>query len=73
MTGDHSTDSEIADLEARRAVEIANGHIAEAEDILWTVANSVESDEYADELEDVTRAIWDIQHQLMDLQRALDS
>lgn len=64
-------DDPLTEQDALRALEIANNHLKEAENVLWTAANRVESAEITDEMESVTRRVWNAQHELLDVQQKL--
>jgi hypothetical protein len=53
-------------------LEIVEGYLTEAEDILWTTTSDVEPDEVRKEMKDLTEELWDVQHHLYELQRELE-
>lgn len=57
--------------EVLRALHIAGNYLDGAEDVLWTAAEQADSAAHTNELESATQAVWDAQHELMDLQRKL--
>jgi len=65
-------DDSLTEQDVRRALELANTHLEEAENVLWTAANRVESPEITDEIESVTQRVWNVQHDLLDFQRKLE-
>lgn len=58
--------------EALRALDLAEGHLEDAENVLWTTAAEIESEDTATELENLTDTIWDVQLQLSELQDQLN-
>lgn len=65
-------DNSFTEQEILRALEVANNHLEEAEDVLWTATSQADSAEHATDLEALTRGVWDAQHKLMDLKRKLE-
>ena len=65
-------DDATAEQEALRAVELADGYLDEAEDVLWTTVTEIESTDVGAELEEVTESIWDVQVQLYELRDHLE-
>lgn len=65
-------DDSFTERDVLRVLEVANSHLEEAEDVLWTAANQTDSSEHATNLETVTHGVWDAQHELMDLKRKLE-
>jgi len=61
--------SEGEPLESLEAVE---RYLREAENALWTAAAERAGDERHEELEELTQGLWELQHELDDLQRELD-
>lgn len=55
-----------------RALEIANNHLEEAENVLWAAATQAESPEQTTDVEAVTQSVWDAQHDILDLKRELE-
>lgn len=58
--------------ELRGGLEAAEEHLSEAEEILWVTAGHVGPDKYAIQLEEMTRRLWDLQHELDDLHQDID-
>jgi hypothetical protein len=73
MTDDPFTNPEVTESEIRKAVEVAEIRIKEAENVLWDVATRYESNNHANDIEAVTRDIWEIQNKLKDIQQDLSS
>jgi len=64
--GDSLTEAEIG-----RVLELADGHLEDAENVLWNAAKEAEGQDVREELEALTRAVWDLQHDVDDLRREL--
>jgi hypothetical protein len=47
-----------------RALELADGYLSEAEDLLWTAASESSADEIRKPIEDVTQELWELQAEL---------
>jgi hypothetical protein len=54
-----------------RAIELADGYVAEAEDALWTAASETDG-ELAESIEQVTRDVWGVQQRLEELRERLE-
>ena len=52
------------DPDTVRALEIADGYLTEAEELLWTAASESTTDGVRNPIEDVTEELWAIQSQL---------
>ena len=61
-----------ATKEALRALDLAEGYLEDAENVLWTTAAAIEPEDTATELESLTETIWDLQLQVYELQDQLD-
>jgi hypothetical protein len=59
----------LTDDDVPQIVELANGHLEDAENVLWTTSERMTDEETAAELEEVVHQIWDVQHRLLDIQR----
>lgn len=66
------TDESVDEQELDQVLTLANGYLSEAESVLWTAADEFDADDWTDDLESVTQAVWSVQHQLLDLQRDLN-
>jgi len=55
----------------RRALELADGHLEDAENVLWNASKEADADRAA-EIEALTRSVWDLQHRIDALRRDLD-
>jgi len=59
------------DGEVVRALDLADGYLTEAEEVLWTVTE--EGDEaVVDRVEELTEELWRLQHRLRDLREEVD-
>jgi hypothetical protein len=65
------SDEQNSGQEIRRTLELVEGYLTEAENILWTTTSEVETDEVRTEMKEPTEELWDIQHHLYELQREL--
>jgi len=54
-----SPDSDIV-----RTLELADGYLSEAEDLLWTAASQSTTDEIRRPIEDITQELWELQSEL---------
>jgi hypothetical protein len=61
------------DPDTIKALELADGHLSEAEDLLWTAASESVDDEVRKPIEDVTQELWEIQSQLERLTDELEA
>lgn len=57
------TESEVV-----RALELADGYLTEAENVLWETAAESETDDVSEPVEQLTQEVWELQHRLDDLQ-----
>lgn len=64
---------ELADGEVVRALDLADGYLTEAEELLWAVANDGDRADVRDDVSDITEDIWRVQHRLRDLREEVDS
>jgi len=62
------TDSPSPDPEILQALELADSHLADAEDVFWQLSEAVESNDLSDDIDHIMENIWDVQQQLQDLQ-----
>ena len=60
------------DPDVLRALELAEGYLDEAEDLLWTAATESESDDVSDPIEELTQDVWDVQARLEALHEEFD-
>lgn len=56
------------DPEILQALELADSHLADAEDVFWQLSEAVESNDLSDDIDHIMENIWDVQQQLQDLQ-----
>ena len=70
--GEDQQGTKEATQEALRALDLAEGYLEDAENVLWTTAAEIEPEDTATELENLTDTIWDLQLQLSELQDQLD-
>lgn len=47
-----------------RALELADGYLTEAEDLLWTAASESTANEIRQPIEDITQELWELQSEL---------
>ena len=62
----------LTDPDVVRALELADGRLEDAENVLWNASRRATSTEQAAAIEDLTRELWAVQHRLNDLQRELE-
>lgn len=55
--------------EVVRALQLADGYLAEAQDVLWDTAAAFSDEKRNHELEALTEEIWTLQSRIYDLQR----
>ncbi|MFT4922063.1 MAG: hypothetical protein ACI8XM_001273 [Haloarculaceae archaeon] len=65
--GDHG----MGEAETARALELAEGYLKDAENVLWEASSQADSPERAADLEELTGEIWEIEHAIEDLKRDL--
>ena len=71
MSDARRTDDDLTGDDLRRVLEIADGHLEDAEIVLWNASKRADAD-HATEIEALTRSVWDLQHRIDDLQRELE-
>lgn len=54
------------------AVEVADGYLHRAQNALWNTAFELPDNAESRQLEELTEEIWEIQHQLNDLQQEVE-
>jgi len=57
-------DSPSPDPDIVRALELADGYLSEAEDLLWTATSESTADEIREPIENVTQELWELQAEL---------
>jgi hypothetical protein len=62
----------LTEADAERILELADGYLEDAENVLWNASKVADRDNLATELEALTRSIWNLQHQVDDLRRTLE-
>jgi len=62
----------LTEADAERVLELADGYLEDAENVLWNASKVADRDDLATELEALTRSIWNLQHQVDDLRRTLE-
>jgi hypothetical protein len=67
MSGQESPPQEII-----QAIELADGYLHEAQDVLWNTASDFPADSESQQLEELAEKIWTVQHQINDLQRKFE-
>lgn len=55
-----------------RALELADGYLHEAQDVLWRTALDSPATAERQQLENLTEQIWTVQHQLSELQQQFE-
>ncbi|PSP84436.1 hypothetical protein BRC96_04725 [Halobacteriales archaeon QS_6_64_34] len=60
------------DPDVRRALELADGYLDEAEDLLWTAATESSVDDVSVPIEELTQDVWDLQARLETLREEFD-
>jgi len=61
------------DPDVLRALELAEGYLDEAEDLLWAAASESTADEVSAPIEELTQDVWDVQSQLETLRQEFDT
>jgi len=61
------------DAEAARALELAEGYLEDAENVLWEASAQAGAPETATDLEGLTQDIWELEHAVEDLKSQLRS
>ncbi|PSP65163.1 hypothetical protein BRC76_00415 [Halobacteriales archaeon QH_8_67_36] len=49
-----------AETDVFRALELADGHLDEAEELLWTAATEGSANDVSAPIEELTRDVWDL-------------
>jgi hypothetical protein len=62
----------LTEADAERVLELADGYLKDAENVLWNASKVADRDDLATELEALTRSVWNLQHQVDDLRRTLE-
>jgi len=57
-------DSPSPDPDIVRALELADGYLSEAEELLWTAGSESTDDEIRKPIEDITQELWELQAEL---------
>jgi hypothetical protein len=52
------------DPDTVRALELADGYLTEAEDLLWTAASESPSEDVREPIQNITQELWEVQSQL---------
>jgi len=60
------------DPDVLRALELADGYLDEAEDLLWAAATESTVDDISRPIEELTQDVWEMQSQLEALKEELD-
>ena len=60
-----------SDGEVVRALDLADGYLTEAEEVLWTVTEDGDA-EVEERVEALTEDLWRLQHRLRDLREEVD-
>jgi hypothetical protein len=60
------------DPDVLRALELADGYLDEAEDLLWTAATESSVDDVSVPIEELTQDVWDLQARLETLREEFD-
>jgi len=60
------------DPDVLRALQLADGYLDEAEDLLWTAASESSAEEISGPIEELTQDVWDLQARLETLQEEFD-
>ena len=66
-------DTPSPDSDVLRALELADGYLDEAEDLLWAAASESTADEVSAPIEELTQDVWDVQSQLETLRQEFDT
>jgi hypothetical protein len=62
----------MTDREVGIALELAGGHLEDAENVIWEASARAESPEVAADLEELTRRIWRVEHAVDDLRAEIE-
>lgn len=60
-----------SDGEVVRALDLADGYLSDAEEVLWAVTEDGE-DEAVERVEELTEELWRLQHRLRDFRAEVD-
>jgi hypothetical protein len=60
------------DQDVLRALELADGYLDEAEDLLWAAATESGADDVSEPIEELTQDVWDVQARLETLQEEFE-
>jgi predicted secreted Zn-dependent protease len=66
------TESTQDELRIRRALEIAENHLDEAESAMWDAAETADREPLESDIDDITQQIWSLQHDLEDVKHDLE-
>jgi hypothetical protein len=58
----------MTDAGAARALELAEGYLEDAENVLWEASRRADSPEMEAKLEALTREVWRVEHAVNDLE-----
>ena len=58
--------------EALRALELAEGYLEDAENVLWTTASDIDTGDVSNQLQGLTEQLWEIQQQVYELQEQIN-
>lgn len=61
------------DQDVLRALELADGYLDEAEDLLWTATTESSADEVSAPIEELTQDVWEIQSRLKTLKEEFET
>jgi len=61
------------DPDVVRALQLADGYLDEAEDLLWAAATESTADEVSAPIEELTQDVWDVQTRLETLREEFES
>lgn len=65
-------DQQLPPQEILRALNLADGYLSEAQDVLWNTSPEFSGDARNQQLEELTEEIWTLQSQIYDLQQELE-
>ena len=66
-------DSPSPEPDVLRALQLADGYLDEAEDLLWAAATESSADEVSAPIEELTQDVWDVQAQLEALREEFET
>ncbi|MBX0286839.1 hypothetical protein [Haloarcula salinisoli] len=61
------------DQDVLRALELADGYLDEAEDLLWAAATESAADDVSEPIEELTQEVWDVQARLETLKEEFET